>query len=155
MRRAAARGLSIGELVVATGLLALMVVTVMVLFGQMLDATTKNALVSQGSFFAETVIEREIYDLARYHRDPAHQATARDNYGGDWISFTDETNQTEFSYHVDSTPAGIMAGTDMGFTYSIQVEVRWWQSADGAARNRQGFGKMHLKRSRIVYVPKP
>ena len=155
MGPSAARALTIGELVVATGLLALMVVTVMVLFGQMLDATTKNALVSQGSFFAETVIEREVYALARYHRDPAHQAAPRESYGGDWISFTDETNQTEFSYHVDSTPAGILTGTDMGFSYSIQVEVRWWQSAEGAAQNRKGYGKMHLQRSRIVYVPKP
>lgn len=155
MKRSAARGLTIGELVVATGLLALMVVTVMVLFGQMLDATSKNALVSQGSFFAETIIEREIYSLARYHRDPTHGAAARETYGADWISFTDDSNQTEFSYHVDAFPAGIVPGTDMGFTYSVEVEVRWWQSAEGAARNRQGYGKMHLKRSRIVYVPKP
>ncbi len=155
MLRCKAQGLSIGELVVATGLLALMVVTVMVLFGQMLDATSKNALVSQGSFFAETVIEQEIYTLAKYHQDPLHAAAPRTNSGADWISFTDETNQTEFSYHVDSIPAGIVAGIDMGFTYSIQVEVRWWQAASGEARNRQGFGKMHLKRSRIVYVPKP
>lgn len=155
MRRAAALGLTIGELVVATGLLSMMVVTVMVLFGQMLDATNKNALISQGSFFAETIIEREIYALAKYHQDPAHHAVARSNYDMDWISFTDESNQTEFSYHIDSDPANIVSGTDMGFTYSIQVEVRWWQSSEGEARNRQGLGKMHLKRSRIVYVPKP
>ncbi|MBX3172068.1 MAG: hypothetical protein KF760_31970 [Candidatus Eremiobacteraeota bacterium] len=155
MKRPAVRGLTIGELVVATGLLALMVVTVMVLFGQMLDATSKNALVSQGSFFAETVIEREIYALAKHHRDPDANPLAP-NDGSAWISFTDETNQTEFSYHVDSVPAHIVPGTDdMGLTYSIQVEVRWWQSKEGAARNRQGYGKMHLKRSRIVYVPKP
>ncbi|ODT63767.1 hypothetical protein ABS71_13945 [bacterium SCN 62-11] len=146
--------MTIGELVVATGLLAMMVVTVMVLFGQMLDATSKNALISQGSFFAETVIEREIYSLAKHHRDPAAPPVVRAYADSDWISFTDETNQTEFSYRIDSGPASIVAGTDMGYTYSIRVEVRWWQTKGGAARNRQGFGKMHLNRSRIVYVPK-
>ena len=133
----------------------MMVVTVMVLFGQMLDATSKNALLSQGSFFAETVIERELYDLAKFHLDPTHAAVTRDNYSSDWISFTDDTNQTEFSYRVDSTPALITSNTDMGVCYSIRVEVRWWQSSQGQAQNRRGMGKMYLKRSRIVYVPKP
>ena len=149
MRRSRRKGLTIGELVIASGLLAMMVVTVMVLFGQMLDATSKNALVSQGSFFAETVIEREIYRLA------ATQTALPTVYSQDWISFTDASNQTEFTYRIDSTPASVTANTDMGSSYSIQVEVRWWQSAEGQAKNRQGYGKMYLKRSRIVYVPIP
>ncbi len=155
MKRGASRGLTIGELVVATGLLALMVVTVMVLFGQMLDATNKNALVSQGSFFAETVLEREIYALARYHRDPTNPAVDHSLTHFDWVSFSDDANQTEFSYRVDSRPALFISETDMGVSYSVEAEVRWWQSATGAAQNRRGMGKMHLKRSRIVYVPKP
>lgn len=154
MKRAAVRGLTIGELVMATGLLALMVVTVLVLFGQMLDATNKNALVAQGSFFTETVIEREIYALARYHRDPSLPAVAHSLTGSDWISFTDEENQTEFSYRVDSTPVSF-GGTEMGISYSVSAEVRWWQSSQGDAQTRHGMGKMYLKRSRIVYVSKP
>jgi hypothetical protein len=147
--------MTVGELVVATGLLAMMVVTVMVLFGQMLDATSKNALLSQGSFFAETVIERELYDLARFHQNPNNAAATRETYASDWISFTDDANQTEFSYRVDSSPAPVTANTDMGVCYSIRVEVRWWQTNEGVAQNRHGMGKMYLKRSRIVYVPKP
>lgn len=145
------RGLTIGELVIATGLLALMVVTVMVLFGQMLESTTKNALMSQGSFFAEAVIEREIYRLA----DTAG-AIAPATYAQDWISVNDDTNQTRFLYRVESTRVDLIPGQDMGNSFAIEVEVRWWQdNMDGPAQNRRGYGKMYLKRSRVVYVPKP
>lgn len=147
--------MTVGELVVATGLLAMMVVTVMVLFSQMLDATAKNALLSQGSFFAESVIEREIYELNKFHLNPGNAAINRENYSSDWISFNDDANQTEFSYRVDSRQAAVTTNTDMGLCYAVQVEVRWWQSNQGEARNRYGMGKMYLKRSRIVYVPKP
>ena len=148
MTRSRRNGLTIGELVIASGLLAMMVVTVMVLFGQMLDATSKNALVSQGSFFAETVIEREVYNLAR-------TGQASNFYNQDWISFTDVANKTEFTYHIESRLASVPANTDMGNCYAIQVEVRWWQQAETQAQNRHGMGKMSLKRARIVYVPKP
>lgn len=148
MSRTRRRGLTIGELVIASGLLAMMVITMMVLFGQMLDATSKNALVSQGSFFAETVIEREVYQLAR-------TGQIRDTYSQDWISFTDVANKTEFTYHVESRLAAPPASSpDMGNCYAIQVEVRWWQQAETQAQNRHGYGKMSLKRARIVYVPK-
>lgn len=149
------RGMTVGELVVATGLLAMMVVTVIVLFGQMLDATAKNALLAQGSFFAESVIERELYDLSKFHLNPGNAAVNHGNTSSDWISFNDEANQTEFSYRVESSPAQITSNTDMGVCYAVVVEVRWWQSSQGAARSRYGMGKMYLKRSRIVYVPKP
>jgi hypothetical protein len=150
MQGAARRGLSIGELVVATGLLALMVVTVMVLFGQMLNSTTKNALVAQGTFFAESVIEREIYRL----QDTA--GTTAITYSQDWISVTDEANKTQFLYRVESTPVPEVGQPEMGGCYSINVEVRWWtEDMQGEAKTRHGFGKMYLKRSRLVYVPVP
>ena len=151
MTRAARQGLTIGELIIASGLLALMVVTVMVLFGQMLDSTTKNALVSQGTFFAETVIEREIY---RLHDTSGTVVPAI--YSQDWISVTDDANKTQFLYRVESSVADLGLSADMGHTFSIKVEVRWWSDdMNGEAQNRRGFGKMYLKRSRMVYVPIP
>lgn len=148
MSRSAPKGLTIGELVIATGLLAMMVVTVMVFFGRMLDSTTKSALVSQATFFAEAVIEREVYQL----QDSAGSLTPV--YLQDWISHTDEANKTKFVYRVESIP--LDAGTPMGRNYSILVEVRWWtDDAQGESKNRQGFGKMHIKRNRVIYVPNP
>ena len=138
---------------IASGLLAMMVVTVMVLFGQMLDSTTKNALMSQGTFFAETVVEQKIYALqenARLGVPPDLNAL----YSQDWISVSDDANRTQFLYRVEATPVDMDNNTDMGNSYAIQVEVRWWtEEINGEAKNRQGFGKMYLKRCRVVYVP--
>lgn len=148
MLRSHSRGLTIGELVIASGLLAMMVVTVMVFFGRMLESTTKSALVSQATFFAETIIEREMYQL----QESAGSFVA--TYSHDWITHSDDTNKTKFVYRVEST--ALDAGTPMGQNYVIQVEVRWWtDDAHGESKNRLGYGKMHIKRSRVVYVPNP
>lgn len=124
-----------------------MTVTVMVLFGQMLESTTKNAMLSQGSFFAETVLER--YSTA------LRKGTVLANSGSQWITFADPANQTIYNYQVDSheipvAPAG-PAGDAVGKAYSLTVEVNWWQEP-GANRSRSRYGKLNLRRSRMVYV---
>lgn len=139
------RGLSIGELVVATGLLALMLVTVMVLFGQMLESTTKNAMMSQGAFFADRVVEAEITRLK------ATSTTTNFN-SQEWISSTDETNKTTYLYHVESE--ALPGASPLGTSYAIRAEVRWWQGdVTSPEATRKGYGKLSLKRSRVVYIP--
>jgi hypothetical protein len=129
---------------VATGLLALMLVTVMVLFGQMLESTTKNAMMSQGAFFADRVVEAEISRLK------ATNATGNFN-SQEWISSTDETNKTTYLYHVESES---LATSPLGTSYAIRAEVRWWQGdVTSPEATRKGYGKLSLKRSRVVYIP--
>lgn len=147
------RAFSIGELVVATGLLAMMVVTMMVLFGQMLTTTTKNAMMSQGSFFADAVIEREI---TRLHS--THVTMGVPVYSSDWITFSDESNKTTFLYRLDSSDLSLVTNAAPaeplpGTPFLVQVEVRWWQSdMNSATQNRANYGKLYLKRNRVVYV---
>lgn len=144
MRINRARGLSIGELVVATGLLALMLVTVIVLFAQMLDSTTKSTMLAQGAFFAESVMERAITTLKTGVNPSVPD--------GNWSTVKNEQSQTTFLYRVESTE--LPSTTDpLGKAYSLSVEVRWWQdNMDAPEENRRGMGKLSVKRTRLVYV---
>ena len=139
------KGLSIGELVVATGLLALMLVTVMVLFGQMLESTTKNAMMAQGAFFADRVLESEISRLKDTH-------TPTSTTSQEWISSTDESNKTTYLYRVESE--AVSAGSPLGTSYAVRAEIRWWQGDINAPdATRRGYGKLSIRRSRLVYIP--
>ena len=139
------RGLSIGELVVATGLLALMLVTVIVLFAQMLEATTKSTMLAQGAFFAESVMERAITPL-KADNDPSIAE-------GSWSTVKNVQSQTTFLYRVECTELPSTPPDPLGKAYSLTVEVRWWQeSMDDPQKNRRGLGKLSVKRTRLVYV---
>lgn len=128
----------------ATGLLALMLVTVMVLFGQMLESTTKNAMMAQGAFFADRVLESEITRLKN-----SHAPNSTDSQ--EWISSTDESNKTTYLYRVESQEASV---TTLGKSYAVRAEVRWWQGdLNSPDASRRGYGKLSLRRSRLVYIP--
>ena len=108
-RQAAGRlGLTIGELVIAIGLLAMALVTTMVLFGQILDVTSKNSLLAQGSYLADSLLEIEAKRLRDHERNspvhefppPGRQGTAAN--GTEGIPFRDEANKVDYVYKVES-----------------------------------------------------
>jgi hypothetical protein len=69
------------------------------------------------------------------------------------IQFRDEGNQTEYLYRVSSeTLPPVHYETTQGKAYLVQVEVRWWQSDGGTQPTRRGYGKLYVKRNRVVYA---
>ena len=155
--RHSAKGLSIGELVVATGLLAMMLVTLMVLFGRMLDSTTKGAMVSQATFLADRVIETEIYRVqaglppqvgAPFPSFPCPQQ------GSEFLYSQDETLRQEFVYSIDLDR---IDDQTTGSLYTVDVVVKWWLPGDQvrvAQENKRGMGRLSISRNRVVYLQK-
>ena len=154
--RSGRRGLTIGELVVAIGLLATALVTVMVLFGQILEVTTKNSMVSQDSFVADQLLEEETAYLRRArrasnnpmldHTPPAQKITLR---------FRAEEENVEYLYRVGAyTVDGQNYSDQLGQVFRIELDVRWWQETGVAEKTRSGYGRTSLQRMKIVYAQK-
>lgn len=142
------QGLSIGELVVATGLLALMLVTVVVLFGQMLKATSKSTMLAQGAFFAEERLDTTV----RLLKDTP---VTTDPIYSDWNTVKNDQSQTTFIYKMHAYPAepSFPDPNRPGEIYGVEVEVRWWQdNLNEPEQIRQGMGRLSVKRRRLVYV---
>ena len=174
--------MSIAELLVATGLLAIVLVTVMVLFGQLIKNTNKNALMSAGAFVADAVIEKQVNLAEVYIQDPSKASdngtaafslvpnfvkTNTDEYtlaeGETRLSFGDGDDdtatvdrRTRFLYRIVANQVDGYAGTDFGQTWLIKAEVSWWQDTmSGASQTRAGSGNLNVKRTRLIYIRGP
>jgi len=165
-------GMSIAELLVASGLLAVVLVTVMVLFGQLIKNTNKNALVSAGTFMADAILEQHVASASRELDTQGNNATdafelvsgftgASPDYsldGGvaysnrDAASF-DSKRSTKFVYRIEAEHLDGFTSGGPGQLWRVKVEVRWWQdSTSGASQARAGSGKQSVERERIVYL---
>lgn len=158
-----AAGLSIAELLVASALLSMVLVTVMVLFGQLLKNTQKNSLMSAGAFFADGVMEHfTTKAMARAaNSEPGFELPGFVDSGGSIFTLENgegylnvERNDlaTKFLYRIE---AEMFGGTD-GQMWKVVTEVRWWQQDTAIpAQARAGMGNLHVKRTRLVYLERP
>jgi type II secretory pathway pseudopilin PulG len=153
------KGLTIAELLVATGLLGMVLVTVMTLFAQLLHNTNKNSLLSAGAFFADTVLDQQIsqaqqsLSLAADNADPAFPAALVE--GEDSLATNDEELQTKYIYRLEAERMDSGVSTDPGQMWFVEIEVRWWSDdVDGSAM-RAGMGNLSVKRGRLVYLTGP
>ncbi len=126
----------------------MIVVTLMIMFGQMVAASTKNRMLEAGPFFAVKVLASEINLAEETDRAPAFSNVT----GSDLITTTDPNTGTEFLYQV--VPSQIGSATYPGETWYVEVKVSWWQSgqAAGTLQSRVGHGKLELTRGRVVYI---
>lgn len=153
-------GLTIAELLVASGLLGVVLVTVMTLFAQLLQNTEKNSLLSAGAFFADSVLERQIAQAeatllaAPSNATPAFPAPSIEGEG--FLSTTDNDRQTKFLYRVDVEQMTAGVSADPGQMWFVEVEVRWWSEATaGPNPVRAGHGNLSFKRGRLAYISRP
>lgn len=158
-RKVSYSGLTIAELLVAIGLLGVVLVTVMTLFGQLLHNTNKNSLLSAGAFFADTVMDSQItraqetLNMQSDNANPAFAATTVE--GEETLATSDEELQTKYIYRLVAEQLDGFAPSAPGQMWHVEVEVRWWNdSMDGDAM-RQGMGNLSIKRGRIVYLTAP
>ncbi len=156
------RGLTIGELLIASALLGLLIVTIMVMFGQMMAASTKNTLLATGSYFAEGVLEKTIAEGIEDEAATFAQYRIGKIYNQD-ITTTDPASKTKFIYRVTAyfldSPAsfGDPPLTPPGERWYIEVDVAWWQGQDSvdAVEAKAGYGKLNLKRGRVPHHRSP
>lgn len=149
------------ELLVACGLLAIILVTVMTLFGQLLRNAEKNAMLAAATHFAELVLteqiavaENTLHATPGNNAPPAFSLTPVEGEG--YLSTADQEARTKFLYRLEAEriDPGVIA--DPGQLWFVKVEVRWW-SDDTATPDpsRSGFGNLSVKRSRLVYLAGP
>lgn len=156
LKRVYDNGLTIAELLVATGLLGVVLVTVMTLFGQLLHNTNKNSMLSAGAFFADSVLDQQIG--AAQERllagsdvfDPAFDPTIVE--GEETLATSDEELQTKYIYRLVAEEMEIQSSGQMWF---VEVEVRWWNDDLEGDSARAGMGNLSIKRGRLVYLPGP
>jgi type II secretory pathway pseudopilin PulG len=149
-------GLTIAELLVATGLLGVVLVTVMTLFGQLLHNTNKNSMLSAGAFFADTVLDDQIslaqesLLLAPDNASPAFASTIVE--GEEMLATTDEELQTKYIYRLEAEQLDGFTPSAPGQMWHVEVEVRWWNDDLEGDAMRAGMGNLSIKRGRIVYL---
>ncbi len=152
-------GLTIAELMVASGLLSIVLVTILALFFQLIRNSNKNALMSAGSFFADSVMERQVeqakarMEILTDNRDDVFDTDLYPLEGSGMLSISANDPKTEYLYRVEVERLDQGLTADPGQLWALEVEVRWWQeSASGEAEARAGMGRMDLTRGKIVYL---
>ena len=154
------RGLTMGEMVVAVGLLGILVVFVALLFTRLLAASTKGSHQTVGMLFAQRRID------AAQRGGPPNWGTAQplpEDADGDFrettsgeegVYFQDDQSQTSFYYRFT---ADRIKADAMGSLYRLSVDVVWWPStADVASKARRsdvghGTGNKSVTLSRVFY----
>lgn len=140
--RGGQRALSIAELVMAIGLLALMLLSCIQLFTQLLASNGKNRGDLAAITFATHVLEAVV-----------EGGSATTGSGVQAAYATDPNSAVQYYYEVtrqplphDNQPAtGIYTGG-----YQLRVQV-WWNS-DSAAQLKPGVGLLSATVSRFVYT---
>lgn len=150
VRRLGRRGLTVGELMVASALLGMIMVTMMIMFGQMMATSSKNTMLAAGSYLADGILENQITKAK--DSNPSFVSVPLDS--SQWVKTTDPNSQTEFLYRVEAEQIGGTPGGQPGEVWYVQVEVAWWQSGGNVNSQayRAGYGKLNLKRGRVIYV---
>ncbi len=145
-------GLTIAELLVATGLLGVVLVTVMTLFGQLIVNTDKNSMLSAGAFFADMVLDKHI-DIARKSLEdsgdnaiPAFTSTVIE--GEETLA----SENTKYIYRLEAEQIDGFATAEPGQAWYIEVEVRWRMDDMDSEAVRANMGQVNLKRGRMVYL---
>lgn len=145
-RRSKNRGLSVAEILIATAVLAVLLVAVLGLFAQLLASTTKNNHLQTGTYFADRVLNQAI-------RQARPTAPAFDPFveGQEGIYTHDQAAATIFYHHLRATrltPVEVP-----GESWYLEVEVSWWQAdVSDPTRARPGSGKLFTRQGRMVYL---
>lgn len=137
------RGLSLLELLVALGLLAVLFVTLSTLLLTLLQASSKNVNGSAGLAVAEKTLD-ECIRLGTYWPVPNEQALG--------IYTLDNKSQTKFWSRISTVPVIANSGLQMSGGYYVEVEVWWWAEQGAASGTRRdGQGATHCKLGRFHY----
>lgn len=139
-------GFSLSEVLIAIALVALMLVTTLVLFAQLLASTAKNGYLEVASLYADQLLE-----AAASHPAASSPAYPPILTGEKKFQVQGDENPTMFVYRLEATQ--LDAGTSVGERWFMTVEVRWWtDSAESTETARAGYGELRTSQSRVVYA---
>lgn len=139
------RALTLAEVIVAIGILALLLISIIALFTQLMASTTKNNLVNLGTLYADRILEQSVKNA-----NPGDPAFSPLRTGEESVISHGDESVTTFAYRLE---ANKLSGPDPGEQWMLKVEVQWWHNdPNDPAKSRAGFGKLSTKQQRLVYV---
>lgn len=138
------RGFSLVELVFAIGALAVAFLMIVALFLSLFKSSQKSLDLTTGTLVAESAMAQYLYGL---QEQPGGLAdNLKDNTANPFRG-SSRLNQTEYYYEILCNDLGT---ADLK---KVSVRVWWWEENPDRKENpRQGYGKLSVEISRIVYT---
>lgn len=135
------RGLTVLEFLVAMAILALVVLFVGALFGQLLAASAKTSDLTVGAALAQKRLDEIVADGSYVVSGGPVQ---------ELVYTQDSDTQTTFVEQVTTTPIYLPAPSTEPL-FHVRVDVWWWENSPQATR--RGMGKLSTSISRVVEAP--
>lgn len=143
------RGVTLAEIVVAIGLLAVASITLIGLFSKLLSAGGKSAHHAVATRLADRVLTRALRE------GPPDWGTFGALQGVAQLQTHQASATTEFAYRITVTPAKIVTSpTAQGDLMEVAVEVSWWNQATDGNGGRRGQGQLSVRVDQLHYVEK-
>ena len=139
-------GLTLAEVILCLGLLAMLLLSIEALFHGLLGSSTKSGDATVATLIAqqrlEELVAQQPSNLSQYGNDFPTQVLSRDLYTRD--------SQSPLTFRHRARPELLEDRPNFGRTYYLEVEVYWSNSPDDP-RLRQGL--QSIKMGRVVYLP--
>jgi prepilin-type N-terminal cleavage/methylation domain-containing protein len=140
------RGLTLSEIIVALGVMAVVSLTVIGLFSKLLISTQKSSQVVTADLLCKAILEEAVRE------GPPNWGVGGDFSvnGGKATLYTSEEKKTGYNYQVQ--PNRVHTDDKMGELWEVTVNVSWWGDRVDTTRTRQGMGRLSRELTRIVYI---
>lgn len=140
------RGLTLAEIMVALGVMAVVSLTVIGLFSKLLISTQKSSQVVTADLLCQAILAEAVKE------GPPGWGVGGDYSvnGGRASLHTSEERKTGYNYQV--VPVRVLTDDKMGELWDVTVNVSWWGEEVDTSRERQGMGRLSRDLNRTVYV---
>ena len=137
------RGFSLGEVVLALGLISFVALVVVGVFLTLMQASAKNREQVAAELLTESILEKAT-------------AAGPPNWGvdgrtGEPLSAGSSALSDDTYYQVEPT----LVNEDNGEMWEVNVTVAWWSEDGKADQARVGHGNTHVTGTRSVYYGRP
>jgi hypothetical protein len=138
------KGVTLAEVVLALGVLALVGLTIVGVFTKLMGAQSKSSHETVGRLLIETVAER-----ATLAGEPNFGTTKINEWQTETVYLHNSDAPVKMSYRIkDPVPLRATQPTNpMGKLWFLPIELKWW--SDDV---RVGTGKTSVETSRVVYL---
>jgi type II secretory pathway pseudopilin PulG len=136
-------GFSLIELVLAVSIVATALLLFIGLFFTMFRASQKGVDLTAGTIVAESVLNQYLYD--QQEKTGGLTVNLVDNSGSPYTGTT-SLNKTIFTYEITCQD------TDNTDLKKVDVQVWWWQGDVAKQDNKEGYGKLNVKLTRLVFT---
>ncbi|MEW6277232.1 MAG: prepilin-type N-terminal cleavage/methylation domain-containing protein [Candidatus Eremiobacterota bacterium] len=148
------RAFTLPELMLAVGLLALVLLTLVGLTTATVRSNHKAALLGPAAAVAESLLDRTLSDVAADIPPGTRDSFWAASGPGPWKSLSPlDQGGVRYEYAIYAHTVADVTGTPVGGASNrvkkVDLVLCWWGSA-ATAGDRNGYGRMQLSASRLV-----